>query len=225
MTNATDTNPAPLPDSLPLPPPNTPITTLFTDVGGVLLTNGWDRKARRLACETFNLDYEDIDERHHLSFDTYEEGKLTLDQYLDQVIFHDPRSFTHADFRAFMYAQSKPYPEMIELVKAVKQLNNLRLVVVSNEGRELTTYRVETFEMRTFVDAFIFSSFVHFRKPDADIYRMALDISQETPAQGLYIDDRPLFVQIANSLGIRSFVHKNVESTRQKFIEVGLKVP
>jgi len=221
----TDSAPDLLPGSLPLPPADAPITTLFTDVGGVLLTNGWDRKARRLACDTFHLDYEDIDERHHLSFDTYEEGKLTLDQYLDQVIFHAPRSFSHADFRTFMYAQSQPYPDMIALVKAVKQLNQLRLVVVSNEGRELTTHRVEQFGLREFVDAFIFSSFVHFRKPDADIYRLALDVSQESPTQSLYIDDRPLFVQIANSLGIRSFVHSGLESTRTKFAAYGLKVP
>src|SRR5258706_16160149 len=125
--------------------PSSPITTLFLDIGGVLLTNGWDRGIRRLASEKFGLDYAEMDERHHLTFDTYEEGKLSLDEYLDRVVFYQDRSFSHDDFKAFMFAQSNPFPEMIELVRGLKHQYGLQVAAVSNEGRELTTYRVQQF--------------------------------------------------------------------------------
>src|SRR6476646_1557900 len=96
------------------------ITTLFTDIGGVLLTNGWDRNARAEAANKFNLDIKEIEERHHLTFDTYEVGKLTLDEYLDRLVFYEERSFSPADFKAFMMSKSAPFPEMIQLIRDLK---------------------------------------------------------------------------------------------------------
>jgi putative hydrolase of the HAD superfamily len=167
---------------------------LFLDVGGVLLTNGWDRSMRQRAAETFHLDYADMDERHHLTFDTFESGKLTLDEYLNRTIFYRERPFSREEFRSFMFSQSKPYPQMIEWVRALKTRYRLKVAVVSNEGRELTVHRVHTFGLAEFIDFFIVSSFVHFRKPDRDIYRMALDIAQVSPEQVVYVDDRLMFV-------------------------------
>ena len=175
------------------------ITTLFLDIGGVLLTNGWDRKARVRAADKFGLDYEETDERHHLTFDTYEEGK-------------------------FMYAQTQPFPEMIELMKDLKKQYNLRVAVVSNEGRELTTHRVQQYQLNAFVDFFVSSCFVHYRKPDADIYRMALDIAQASPEQVVYVDDRALFVEVAQGLGIRGVIHKEYQTTRKAMDAFGLSL-
>jgi len=198
------------------------ISTLFLDIGGVLLTNGWDRKARRLAGETFGLDYEEMDERHHLTFDTYEEGKLSLNEYLDRIVFYMERPFTREEFRAFMFAQSRAFPEMIELVTQLKARHGLKVAAVSNEGRELNEYRIGTFGLGSFIDFFISSSFVHYRKPDADIFRIALDIAQVVPEQVLYIDDRPMFVDVARNLGIQGIVHTTYEQTRDKLASVGL---
>ncbi len=196
--------------------------SLFLDIGGVLLTNGWDRNARQRAAQTFNLDYADMDERHHLTFDTYEEGKLSLDEYLDRVIFCKPRTFTREEFRAFMYAQSQPYPEMIQYIKDLKTEFGLKATTVSNEGRELTLYRIEKFGLAEFVDVFVSSCFVHFRKPDTDIYRIALDVSNMAPEEVIYIDDRDLFVEVASSLGLHGILHKGVESTRAAIAALGL---
>jgi putative hydrolase of the HAD superfamily len=112
------------------------ITTLFLDIGGVLLTDGWDRHARKRAAGNFTLELAEMEERHHLTFDTYEEGKLTLEEYLARVVFYKKRSFTRAQFRRFMFAQSKPHPKMIALVVQLKMRNGLKIVVVSNEARE-----------------------------------------------------------------------------------------
>jgi len=198
------------------------ITTLFLDIGGVLLTNGWDHTMRRRAADTFGLDYEEMNERHHLTFDTYEEGKLSLDEYLQRVVFYTDRAFSRQEFKTFMFEQSQPYPPMIELISSLKQRHDLKIAAVSNEGRELTVYRVKQFSLNAFIDFFISSCFVHFRKPDEDIFRVALDIAQVPPEQVVYIEDRPMFVEIAESLGIQGIIHRDLETTRQALAAFGL---
>ncbi|ANI90534.1 hydrolase [Arachidicoccus ginsenosidimutans] len=199
------------------------IKTLFTDIGGVLLNNGWDRKKRAAAVEKFKLDAEELQERHHLTFDTYEEGKISLDEYLDRVVFYEKRSFSRKAFKEFMFKSSSAYPEMIDLFKSLKKKYGFHIAVVSNEGRELNDYRIKTFGLDEFVDFFISSSFVHLRKPDADIFKLALDIAQHSPEEVLFIDDRPMFVQVAERLGIKGIVHKNYEDTKKQLAEYGWK--
>ena len=202
--------------------PNSQITTLFLDIGGVLLTNGWDRGIRTRAAEKFGLNYEEMNERHHLTFDTYEEGKLTLDQYLNRVVFYQERSFSREEFKKFMYDQSQPFPDMIKLMTGLKARYNLQIVAVSNEGRELTVYRVQQFQLRSFIDFFVSSCFVHYRKPDEDIHRIALDIAQVRPDQVVYIDDRPLFVEVAEGLGLNGIIHTGCEATQKSLEKWGL---
>jgi len=202
--------------------PDAEIKAIFTDVGGVLLTNGWDSGSRKRAAQQFRLDLPDVDARHHLTFDTYEIGKLSLDAYLDRIVFYQPRDFSRDDFKAFMLEQSQPYPEMIELIRQTKKRNGLKLAVVSNEGRELTEYRIRKFGLADFVDFFVSSCFVHFRKPDTDIFQMAIDMAQTPPGQTVYLDDRPLFVEVARGLGLRAVHHTNYEETRAALGAMGL---
>lgn len=199
------------------------VNTIFTDIGGVLLTNGWDRGCRRKAIDVFKLDPEETEERHHLCFDTLEVGKLSLDEYLDRVVFYKKQSFTRKRFRQFMYDQSKPFSDTIELVKRLKKQYDLKVAVVSNEGRELAEYRIKQFKLHELADFFIVSSFVHFRKPDADIFRIALDTAQVNPKQVVYLEDRPMFVQVAKQLGIHGLRHTDYSSTCQKLEKFGLK--
>jgi putative hydrolase of the HAD superfamily len=201
------------------------INTLFLDIGGILLTNGWDHNARRRAVEKFNLNYEEVDERHHLTFDTYEEGKLSLDEYLKRVVFYKDQPFSPDDFKNFMYAQSQPLTDMMQFIRQLKDEYKLRTFAVSNEGRELTEYRIKTFKLMDLIDGFICSCYVHFRKPDEDIFRLALDISQALPENVAYLDDRPLFVEIARNLGIHGILHKNIEKTGNELSALGLRLP
>ena len=198
------------------------ITTLFVDIGGVLLTNGWDHLARERAAADFHLDWAEMEDRHHLVFDTYEAGKLTLHDYLDRVVFHKERPFNRAQFRRFMFAQSKPYPEMIELVRSLKAKHGLKIAAVSNEARELNAHRIRRFKLYEFVDLFVSSCFVHLRKPDTDIFRLALDIAQAPARQVVYIENTPMFAQIAEGLGIRSILHTDYTSTSARLAAFGL---
>ena len=200
-----------------------PISTLFLDVGGVLLTNGWDHHARRRVAKNFKLDWAEMEERHNLNFATFEEGKLTLEEYLGRVVFYQKRPFTRAQFRRLMFAQSKPYSAMIELVAQLKVQYGLKITLVNNESREVNAYRIRKFKLDRFVDSFVSSCFVHIRKPDADIFRLALDIAQTPARQVVYIEDTPMFVQIAEGLGIRSILHTDYKSTRAKLASFGLQ--
>lgn len=201
-----------------------PIGALFLDIGGVLLTNGWERQSRELAATVFNLDLAEINDRHKMTFETYEVGKLTLDEYLSLVVFYRERTFTRGQFQKFMFEQSKPYPLMLELTRKLKANYGLKIVVVSNEGRELNSYRIREFKLDEFVDFFISSCFVHLRKPDNDMYRMAMDIAQVPAEQAVYIDDQPMFVQIAEAEGIRGIHHTDYTSTRKQLAQLGLEI-
>jgi len=199
-----------------------PITTLFLDIGGVLLNNGWDHIARRRVAKHFNLEWAEMEERHALTFETHEEGKLTFEEYLGRVVFYQKRPFTRAQFRRVMCAQSKPYPKMIELIVQLKARYRLKIAVVRNEARQVNAYRIRKFKLDEFVDSFISSCFVHLRKPDADIFRLALDITQTPARQAVYIENTPMFVQIAEGLRIRSILHTDYESTCAKLASFGL---
>jgi putative hydrolase of the HAD superfamily len=203
----------------------TEITCLFVDVGGVLLTDGWDHNSRKRAGIHFGFDADEVEGRHRSCFATYEEGKMTMDEYLARVVFTEPRSFSQAQFRDFIFAQTKPFPQMIELVSEIKKRLDLKVVVVSNEARELNAHRIKEFGLDRFVDIFISSCFVHLRKPDSEIFRLALDIAQVSAEKVLYIENTALFVSVAESMGIQGILHMDYETTREQLAHFGLECP
>ena len=200
------------------------ITTLFLDIGGVLLTNGWDHTMRHKAAENFGLDYDEMDSRHRMVFDTYERGFASLDTYLDRVVFHRRRPFSHEEFRTFMFNQSMPLTDTIEFFRKLKQARGLKIVAVSNEGRELNEHRIRKFELRNLVDFFVSSCFVHLRKPDEALYRLALDTTHTEPDRIVYIDDRKMFAEVAAGFGMHTVHHQNREVTQAALLRFGLSV-
>lgn len=201
---------------------DTQITCLFVDIGGVLLTDGWNTNARKLAAAKFDLDFAETEDRHHIVFAVYEEGKLSLDEYLDRTVFFEERPFTRDQFREFMFAQSEADAEMIGLVRALKSKYGLKTIVVSNEARELNAYRIKKFNLDEFVDAFVSSCFVGIRKPDERIFHLALDLAQVSPQQIVYIENTAMFVDIAEGMGINGIRHTDHDSTRIRLEAFGL---
>jgi len=200
----------------------TKITTLFLDIGGVLLSDGWTLDMRGQAAQTFDLDPVQLESLHHQVFATYELGKISLDEYLERAVFHCPRSFTAAQFTAFMFAQSRPYPEMLALIRQVKAKYGLKVFVISNEGRELNEHRIQAFQLAGLVDIFVSSCYVHMRKPDPEIFRLALDMAQTPVEQIVYLENTPMFTRIAQELGIASILHADEPSTRAQLASYGL---
>jgi putative hydrolase of the HAD superfamily len=199
------------------------VICLFLDIGGVLLSDGWDQHARKRAAKYFKLEFAEMESRHRLVFETFEQGNLTLEEYLSLVVFYVERPFTRVQFRNFIFSQSKPDLQMIDLFRKLKAKFQLKIIVVSNEARELNSFRIHKFKLNAFVDAFISSCYVHLRKPDADIFRLALDVAQVPIEQIVFIDNTALFVRIAEGLGIRSLRHMDFKSTITKLADLGLR--
>ncbi|MGI6295693.1 MAG: HAD family hydrolase [Armatimonadota bacterium] len=201
-----------------------PVKALLLDIGEVLLTKGWGRHTRQKAAEHFGLDYDEMQDRHALIFHIYEEGRISLDEYLKRVIFHCPRSFTYQQFTDFMYEQSKPYPDMMEFVSVLKAKYGLKTVALSNEGREITEYRIEKFDLASLIDFFVCSCYVGTEKPDPAIFGFAMDQVQLCREEVVYIDDTELHVEVARELGIPAIKHVDYASTREKLVSFGLEL-
>jgi putative hydrolase of the HAD superfamily len=195
---------------------------LYSDIGGVLGTNGWDSALRRNVCDKFDLPAEEIDKRHLLMFDSYERGFMKFEDYLRWVFFASPRPFTLEDLRDYILNASVPWPQNIALLAHVKKANGLKVGLISNEGQGITEYRMSKFGLREVADFIVVSHCVHMRKPDRQIWQLALDLAQATPDQCIYVDDREMFVNVAAALGFTAFQHVDLESTRQKFERLGL---
>ncbi|MFN7171499.1 MAG: HAD family hydrolase [Fimbriimonadaceae bacterium] len=187
--------------------------TVFSDVGGVILTNGWDRKARRDAAEQFCLDLAELDERHHLTFDSYERGQIDLQEYLYRTVFYEPRPFTEDQYRTFMFDRSKPLEPTLSGYWALRDRYSFRLAAISNEGKDLAQHRIDKFELAKLFDSVLFSGFVGLRKPDVAIFKLALHVSLAKPEDSIYVDDRLMFVQIARSYGLRGIHHVDPMTT------------
>lgn len=189
---------------------------IFFDIGGVLLTNGWGHKSRQAAAQQFGFDYEEMNLLHEFIFNIYEIGKLSLDAYLDTILFYRHRDFTREDLKAFMYAQSQELPGMLPwLVEWKKSLGaGLKFFAVNNEGRELNDYRVKKFKLHRCFDAFVSSCEVGMRKPDPGIFQLAMGLAQAAPDECLYFDDRLMLVEAARGLGIRARHHTAFEETK-----------
>jgi len=201
------------------------LTTLFWDIGGVILTNGWDRASRREAAELFHMDWEDFQDRHDLSFPAFETGAITLDQYLDRTVFCRPQRFTREEFTAFMFAQSREYPETRAILANVAKSGRYLLAAINNEPRELNEYRIEAFQLRRDFSLFFSSCYVGLRKPDEALYRLALEVTQRPAEQCLVIDDRPLNLENSRKLGMQTVHYQNPAQLRAELERHGISVP
>ncbi len=195
----------------------TKITTLLLDIGGVLLTNGWGREQRQSAIEKFKLDQDEISDRHELAWAVYESGKMTLDDYLDLVVFYQKRDFSRKKFTHYMMAQSQPLDGAIEYFKQLKKEFGFKVIALSNEARELNEYRIRTYKLDELFDYYISSCYIGLRKPDPDIFRQVLDTAQVKVEQVVYIDDRLMYIEMARKLNIPGLHYKDIDSAREYF--------
>jgi len=191
------------------------IKLLFLDIGGVLLTDGWNHKSRMHAVEKFGLESIQFQKDHSVAFPLFENGKLTLSQYLDAVIFNVDRSFSKEEFREFMFSKSAVLPDFLPWLIDWKQKNNIKIFSINNEGKEFNDYRIHHFKLHQVFDAFVSSCEVGFSKPDPSIFKLALGIAQEKPENCLYFDDRAIHVAIAKQMGLNAFVHREFEESKK----------
>jgi putative hydrolase of the HAD superfamily len=200
------------------------VTALFWDVGGVILSNGWDRAARAEAAKRFGLDWEDFQERHDLANPAFETGRISLDTYLDRTVFQRKRAFTRDEFKAFIFDQSREFPESRAVLARVAKSAKYFLATINNEPRELNLLRIDKFNLRQEFEVFFSSCFVALRKPEEGIYRLALDVTQRRPEECLFIDDRALNLECARQLGMRTIHFQNATQLSQELAANGVSL-
>ena len=200
------------------------ISTLFWDIGGVILTNGWDRNSRREAAETFKFDWEEFQDRHELSFPAFDSGQISLNEYLDRTLFYRPRAFSREEFTAFMFAQSKEYADTRAVLSAAARSGKYLIGSINNEPFELNEYRIEAFHLRRDFLVFFSSCYVHSRKPEEHIFRVALEVTQRPPQECVFIDDRPLNLDSPRRLGLRVIHHQNAAQLQSELRSCGVEV-
>ena len=200
------------------------ITTLFWDIGGVILTNGWDTRSRREAAGKFHLDWEEFQDRHELSFPAFDSGDISLNEYLDRTLFYRPREFTREEFTAFMFAQSKEYPESRAVLYAAARTGKYFVGAINNEPLELNEYRIEAFRLRRDFQVFFSSCYLHARKPEEMIFRIALEVTQRPAQECVFIDDRPLNLENPRRLSMNTIHYQSAPQLRQELQKFGVEV-
>jgi putative hydrolase of the HAD superfamily len=200
------------------------ITTLFWDIGGVIMSNGWDTAARRRAVEMFHLDWEEFHDRHDLSFPAFDSGLISISEYLNRTLFYRPRPFTREEFIAFMFAQSKEYPESRAILDQLARQGKYFIGSINNEPLELNEYRIAAFHLRRDFQVFFSSCYLHTRKPEEMIYRIALEVTQRPAEECVFIDDRPLNLENPRKLGIKTIHYEGAEQLRTELKNLGVEV-
>lgn len=191
------------------------IKVVFMDIGGVLLTNGWDHNSRQKAAKHFDFDYDEMNILHNFIYNVFEIGSISLDEYLETVVFNCPRNFTKFDFKEFIFSQSEELPEMLSWLKIWKKQTDLPVFAISNEGFELNDYRIKKFQLHQVFDGFFSSCYLRIRKPDPRIFQKAMKIAQIKPEKCLYFDDRPMLVHASKKLGMTAILHEKFETTKE----------
>ena len=198
------------------------LTTIFFDIGGVLLTDGWGHVSRRAAAERFGLDWDEYSDRHEKVAHTIEVNGLTLERYLDRAVFYRPRSFTREEFRDFIFAQSQPKPDSLKIVEELAESGRYFMATLNNEILELNLYRIQQFALRRCFSVFFSSCFLGVRKPDESIYRLVLQTTQRTPEECIFIDDREVNLECPRELGINTILFKDASQLRAELISSGV---
>jgi putative hydrolase of the HAD superfamily len=198
------------------------ITTIFFDIGGVLLTDGWGHVSRRAAAEKFGLDWEEYAERHEKVAHAIETNRLSLDAYLTRSIFYRDRSFTREEFRKFIFAQSQPHPETIEIAQRLATSQKYFMSTINNEIFELNVYRLQTFGLRNIFPVFFSSCFLGIRKPDEAIYRLALQVTQRKAEECLFIDDREVNLECPREMGLQTILYETPSQLRNALLQQGI---
>ena len=200
------------------------IRTLFWDIGGVVLTNAWDRSQRDAAMAKFQLDPIEFQDRHEMVVSSFERGKISLDEYLDRTVFYRARSFTKDALKMYMYSLSQPLPDTLALARSLAASGKFVMATINNESREMNLYRIETYGLREIFSFFVSSCYVGLRKPEKDIYRMALEISQRKPEECVFLDDRSLNLECARHLGMHTIQVQGATQARAELKDLGVEV-
>ena len=200
------------------------IKTIFFDIGGVILTNGWDRHQREATATEFGLDYEEFQDRHDFVAHDFETGQMDLDEYLTRTVFYRERDFGRDSFTASVFAHSQELPGSMALLGELSAAD-VQLASLNNESRQINEHRIHTFRLHEQMSLFLSTCDLGVKKPEQAIYELALQITQRRPEECVFIDDRELNLECAADLGIDGVLFTGVEKLRDDLIARGVDFP
>ena len=196
---------------------------ILFEVGGVLLTNGWDHIERAAVLEQFKLDAAAFEARHAGPYDLWERDDTAAEDYLGETVFYEPRNFTPQEFMAAMKLQSVPLADNgIGVLTEIHASGNWLVGVLNNESRLLHEYRMERYGLGSLLDLQLSSCYLGLRKPEAAIYRRALDILGVPGERVIFIDDRKINTDAAATFGIHAIQFLGEEQLRRDLRELGI---
>lgn len=199
------------------------IKTVFFDIGGVLLTNGWDRHHRLRTANEFGIDYEEFQDRHDFVAHDFETGQMDLQEYLTRTVFYREREFSRAAFTASVFAHSEALPGSLELLDDLAQ-TDLQLASLNNESKEVNEHRIGKFDLSSRLSLFLSSCYLGVKKPEAAIYQLALQITQRLPSECVFVDDRPLNLECAADVGIDGVLYTGAADLRKQLSDRGIEI-
>lgn len=199
------------------------IKTVFFDIGGVLLTNGWDRHQRRRTAEDFGLDYEEFQDRHDFVAHEFETGHMDLQEYLTRTVFYRERDFSRAAYTAAVFAHSAVLPDSIEFLDELVA-TDLQLATLNNESREINEHRIHSFGLHQRISLFLSSCYLGVKKPEKAMYELALQITQRRAEECVFVDDRALNLECASDLGIDGVLFGGIDDLRTQLADRGVAI-
>ena len=199
------------------------IRALFWDIGGVLLSNAWDREERSATLAHFGIDEKEFQLRHEMVVSSFERGKISLDEYLDRTVFYQDWRFTREEFREYMFSLSTAKLDVLAFARNLADASRYRMGTINNESRELNLYRIDKFGLKEIFRLFVSSCFVGLRKPESGIYKLALELTQIDAQECCFIDDRALNLECAAKLGMHTIQMKTLNQLQADLSKLGVK--
>jgi putative hydrolase of the HAD superfamily len=200
------------------------IGAIFWDVGGVVFSNAWDRTQREKTLERFELDPVEFGDRHEMLVSSFDRGKIGLPEYLERTVFYRPRPFTPQDFEKFMLSLSQPNFAVLDIARRLTASGKYLMATINNESKYLNEYRIRAFGLKNVFSLFVSSCYVGLRKPEDEIYQLALEITQRAPEECCFVDDHPLNVDAAARLGMQTIRMENAEQLQTDFDKLGIAI-
>jgi putative hydrolase of the HAD superfamily len=206
------------------------IRAIYWDIGGVLLTNGWDHEERARVLAQFAIPREEYDARHEEANDRWERGELSDDEFLQQTVFFKERSFTPADFIRAVREQSKWLPGGAKnVIAALRQSNlpnsgGLKMAMLNNESGPLNDYRIEKFGLAEYFDGFFCSAYLGMRKPEPRIFRAGAAMLHFKPEECVFVDDRDKNCAAAAEVGMHAIQYKGEEALKDALRALGVEL-
>jgi FMN phosphatase YigB (HAD superfamily) len=200
------------------------IKTIFWDVGGVLLTNGWDKQQRTDVLGRLGVDLADYESRHEEANYFWERGLSTAEHFFNLTVLNQNPNLTFAELWPQVCAESRIlHPGNLDILGELAASGRYTLATLNNESRELNEYRLDAFRLRSLFDYFICSGYVHEMKPHPGIYRAAVEISGHVAETALFIDDKAENCDAAADLGMQTICFESPRQLRDELAQLGLK--